>query len=215
MKEIIKTEDGSDTLKDTILNETYHSVKGAFQESLHVYIENGFKKIKKYKISILEVGMGTGLNVMLSLFHKTAEQTVHYQAIEPYPLEPSLLKQLNYFTEPQDQETFRKLHELPYDQELELEPQFFFQKSRDKIQDFDSHELYNLIYYDAFAPLKQPDMWHIDILDKMYDLLDHKGVLVTYCAQGQFKRDLQEVGFTVESPPGPHGKRQITRAIKK
>ena len=216
--EIRVTEDGSKTIFLPELNETYHSSNGAVQESRHIFIQNGLELAEKGEvIRILEVGFGTGLNALLSAsWAEINNQSIHYIGIEAKPLPPELCFQLDY--PPHIGQNAEKIYDALIHCDWEIDNQltthFSIQKREVKIQDFFAVEPTDLIYFDAFGPRVQAEMWDITILEKMYQSLNVGGALVTYCAQGQFKRDLKTVGFSLESLPGPPGKREMTRATK-
>ena len=217
--EIRVTGDGSKTIFLPELNETYHSSNGAVQESRHIFIQNGLELVKKKgAIRILEVGFGTGLNALLSAsWAEKNNQRIHYTGIEAKPLSSELCFQLDY--PPHIGQNAEKIYDALIHCDWEIDNQlsthFSIQKRELKIQDFVAEEPTDLIYFDAFGPRVQAEMWDISILEKMYQSLNAGGALVTYCAQGQFKRDLKAVGFSLESLPGPPGKREMTRATKK
>ena len=214
--EIRVTGDGSKTIFLPELNETYHSSNGAVQESRHIFIQNGLELAEKGEaIRILEVGFGTGLNALLSAsWAEKNNQSIHYTGIEANPLPPELCFQLDY--PPHIGQNAEKIYDALIHCDWEIENQlsthFSIQKREVKIQDFVAVEPIDLIYFDAFGPRVHAEMWDITILEKMYQSLNLGGALVTYCAQGQFKRDLQAVGFSLASLPGPPGKREMTRA---
>lgn len=219
-RELVKTEDGSNTLMVKEINEHYHSVHGALQESAHVFIQSGFEFIAKQlkQINILEVGFGTGLNALLTL--KTSEKTivkVNYVAIEPYLLDSSITKQLKY-TEiigPQYHEAFYTMHHNSVFSPRYISEQFIFMLIHEKLENITlQQQQFQLIYFDAFSPQVQPELWDTEIFNKLYQALSAGGVLVTYSAKGSVKRNLKEAGFVVENLAGPIGKREITRAIK-
>ena len=216
--EIRVTGDGSKTIFLPELNETYHSSNGAVQESRHIFIQNGLELVKKKgAIRILEVGFGTGLNALLSAsWAEKNNQPIHYIGIEAKPLSPELCFQLDY--PPHIGQNAEKIYDALIHCDWEIENQltthFSIQKREVKIQDFAAVENVDLIYFDAFGPRVQAEMWDITILEKMFQSLNAEGALVTYCAQGQFKRNLKAVGFQVEILPGPPGKREMTRATK-
>ncbi len=216
--EIRVTGDGSKTIFLPELNETYHSSNGAVQESRHIFIQNGLDLVKKKgAIRILEVGFGTGLNALLSAsWAEMNNQSIHYIGIEAKPLSPELCFQLDYprHIDQNSEKIYDALIRCDWEMDNQLTPHFSIQKREVKIQDFEAVENVNLIYFDAFGPRVQSEMWDITILEKMYQSLNAGGALVTYCAQGQFKRDLKSVGFILESLPGPPGKREMTRATK-
>jgi len=218
-KELKITEDGSHTLFVPGLNETYHSTHGAIQESMHVFIEAGLKKVKNKTINVLEIGFGTGLNTFLTLLEaKKTESIIKYTSLEAFPLEMSLVSQLNYTSELKLKdsigELFNKLHEVEWESGQSITNEFELKKLKIKLDNFNASEMYDVIYFDAFAPQIQPEMWKVSVFEKMFNCLNNSGILVTYCAKGVVKRGLKEVGFNVESIPGPPGKREMTRAHK-
>jgi tRNA U34 5-methylaminomethyl-2-thiouridine-forming methyltransferase MnmC len=216
--EIRVTGDGSKTIFLPELNETYHSSNGAVQESRHIFIENGLDLVEKQgAIRILEVGFGTGLNALLSAgWAETNNQMIHYIGIEANPLRPELCFQLDYprHIGQNSEKIYDALIHCDWEMDNQLSTHFSIQKREVKIQDFQAIEPIDLIYFDAFGPRVQAEMWDVTILEKMFQSLNSGGALVTYCAQGQFKRDLKAIGFILESLPGPPGKREMTRAIK-
>jgi tRNA U34 5-methylaminomethyl-2-thiouridine-forming methyltransferase MnmC len=217
-QEIRVTGDGSKTIFLPELNETYHSSNGAVQESRHIFIQNGLDLVvNKGNIRILEVGFGTGLNALLSAsWAEKNNQPIQYIGIEAKPLPPELCFQLDYprHIGQHADKIYDELIRCDWEIDNQLTTHFSIQKREMKIQDFVAFEPMDLIYFDAFGPRVQAEMWDITILDKMFQSLNSGGSLVTYCAQGQFKRDLKAVGFSLESLPGPPGKREMTRATK-
>ncbi len=218
--EIKLTADGSHTLFVPELDEHYHSVNGAIQESTHIFINTGLHHIQKDTIHIFEIGFGTGLNAFLTLTDKYAkEKTIHYTAIEAYPLPLSLTSRLNYAEQypASDRLLFQRLHEAEWDRSMEITPHFYLKKLKGDLTSFDYsliEEPVDIIYFDAFAPDKQPDMWTQNIFDQMYAITTPQGVLVTYCAKGSVRRMMQQAGYKVERLPGPPGKREMLRATK-
>lgn len=217
-QEIRVTGDGSKTIFLPELNETYHSSNGAVQESRHIFIQNGLDLVvNKGNIRILEVGFGTGLNALLSAsWAEKNNQPIQYIGIEAKPLLPELCFQLDYprHIGQHADKIYDELIRCDWEIHNQLTTHFSIQKREMKIQDFVAFEPMDLIYFDAFGPRVQAEMWDITILEKMIQSLNSGGALVTYCAQGQFKRDLKAVGFSLESLPGPPGKREMTRATK-
>ncbi|MBT29523.1 MAG: methyltransferase [Thalassobius sp.] len=219
---IIETGDGSHTLFNEALNETYHSTHGALTESQHVFIKEGLsyysdKNPDKKKISILEIGFGTGLNAMLTLqaaIEKNLE--IFYYTLEPYPVETEVIEKLNYKSlfEETYQPYYNQLHELPWEVENKVVDNFSIVKTTTGLENLSFSEQFDLVYFDAFAPRKQPELWEVASLKNAITPLKAKGVLVTYCAMGAFKRNLKSLDVLVESIPGPPGKREMTRAIK-
>jgi len=216
---IIVTEDGSHSLLNESMDETYHSRHGAMQESVYVFIEKGlgFRQAKDNlnEISILEVGFGTGLNAWLSLQWATTKAiNLNYHTLETVPLSKDIWEFLNYSREG-DISGFQKLHEAPWQLWSEICNNFLLFKDNQSLQtaDLQSNQ-YDLIYFDAFAPNKQPEMWEQPMLGKVVNSMKSGSVFVTYCAKGQLKRDLKSLGLVVESLVGPPGKREMIRAVK-
>lgn len=221
---ILRTGDGSPTLYRTDLDETYHSTHGAVQESLLVYIRNGLDWYagghpRQGPVRVFEVGFGTGLNALLSLrWSLVSGVGLDYTAIEPFPLPESLTGILDYATGLEWEEGggyFAELHRAPWARRIPVAAGFTLEKILVPLEDYVFPPgQYQVVYYDAFAPSKQPGMWHKENLTRVRDALETGGVLVTYCAQGQFRRDLRDMGFRVELLPGPPGKREVLRAVK-
>lgn len=215
------TEDGSHTVLAQELNEHYHSTHGALQESRHVFIEAGLHQACRIpgEINILEIGFGTGLNVLLTLAdHAIEGHTINYTAFEPYPLQAELAAELNYTAfsglEP-FQEDFLKMHRQPFGIREVIRESFYLTKEKVKAEaSVLTASTYHLVYFDAFSPNIQPELWTEEVFHAMYACLKPGGILVTYCAKGIVKRTLKGVGFRVESLPGPPGKFQMTRALK-
>ncbi|MCS6821391.1 MAG: tRNA (5-methylaminomethyl-2-thiouridine)(34)-methyltransferase MnmD [Microscillaceae bacterium] len=220
--EIVETADGSHSIFSTDFGENYHSRHGALQESKHVFIEAGLNYVLTYKekIDLLEVGLGTALNALLTLqtvLDVPAE--VHYVGLEPLPVPMELVKQLNYpqllSADGYLQDFFFKIHECPWEEKVEILGNFSITKHQTSLESFSTNfPSFDLVYFDAFAPVKHPVLWEVPALQHLHSLMRVGGILVTYCAKGQFKRNLKEVGFLVEALPGPKGKREMTRATK-
>lgn len=217
---IITTEDGSHSLYDEELNETYHSTRGAWGESMHVFIKEGlehwlFRNGSK-EVSILEVGLGTGLNAFLTALHAEKwQQNIHFTSLEPFPLQKEIYENLNYHKSEGERTLFMKIHEAEWEKEVRITDSFALHKTIQNLEDFNAVKRLDLIFFDAFAPSKQPDVWSFDHLKKCFDLLEKGGVLTTYCAQGQFKRNLADVGFEVETLQGAMGKKEMVRGVKR
>jgi tRNA U34 5-methylaminomethyl-2-thiouridine-forming methyltransferase MnmC len=216
------TGDGSHTLFVPELNENYHSYHGAYAEAVHVFIETGLRSAfdQFEKVNVFEVGFGTGLNATLAYeFATKHHKSVSYTGIEKFPLEMEIIHQLNYkeFWKDSSLDTaFEKMHTVQWNEAVQMNEDFIFKKLDGAVQDYifeNNH--YHLIFFDAFAPEKQPDMWTVELFKKLFDSLQPQGALVTYCAKGQFKRDLKAAGFEVETLPGPPGKREMVRGVKR
>ncbi len=221
MQKLIMTEDGSTTLFVESLNEHYHSTFGAIQESLHIFIEAGLKNQLKRKkqIKILEIGFGTGLNALLTYKEaRIKDVLINYCGIEAFPVKPTLIKQLNFGEILKDDllnEKFKILHQIEWGQIFDLDTNFKIQKLHQRIEltELDDNQ-FDLVYFDAFAPDIQPELWTELIFDNIYKCMVPEGILVTYSVKGDVKRALKSVGFEIEKLPGPKGKREILRAIK-
>lgn len=224
MPQIIITKDNSPTIFSEQFNAHYHSLYGAVQESQYVFVENGLKffyqQHSKKEIKILEIGWGTGLNCFLTILEHQrnfVHQHIEYIGIEKHPLENSIISELSEcYPFHQNTELFLALHSKEL--KIQLHQNFVLQKILLDINDA-LHQIkdssIDVIYYDAFAPSSQPEMWYYSIFEKLYLLMNTDAVLVTFCAKGEFKRMLKKIGFVVENPPGAAGKREMTRAIKK
>ena len=213
------TADGSHTLFVPELDEHYHSVNGAIQESMHVFIRNGLLQLpEKKEIRILEIGFGTGLNALLTLLHaEEKEKTIHYTSLELYPLDSEIITTLNYPSQLGRSEAatfFNALHAAPWEDETAITPHFTLLKRNADFTVCAFSDKYDLIYFDAFAPEKQPDMWEQPLFDRIAASTNEGGILTTYCAKGEVRRRLQNSGFKVNRLPGPPGKRQMIQAVK-
>ena len=212
------TDDGAPTLYLPDLDEHYHSTKGALTEARHVYIDMALRARAKPEINLLEIGFGTGLNAWLTLLAAREQGlNIHYTAFELYPLAPEVADRLDYpaLTAPQQAFLFARLHRCEWDKPVAIDPQFTLLKRHADLTNTPVEGLYDVIYFDAFAPEKQPEMWSEAIFRNLYGHLAPGGILTTYCAKGEIRRRLQHIGFTVERLPGPpHGKREILRATK-
>lgn len=215
--ELFVTEDGTHTLFVPELNEHYHSIHGAMQESIHVFIEAGLKSVIKKDIKILEIGFGTGLNALLTLHYAFNNNlNIDYHTLEYYPIPNDKIQQLNYagFFPSRYAELFNVMHICAWNGPVTIEENFKLLKINASFINFLPTEKYDLIYFDAFGPDKQPEMWTENLMQKLFDCLNNKGILTTYSAKGQVKRNLKKAGFTIELIPGPPGKREMIRAVK-
>jgi tRNA U34 5-methylaminomethyl-2-thiouridine-forming methyltransferase MnmC len=214
MGRIIKpTGDGSFTIFDEQVGECFHSIHGAVQESQHVFIRSGFDWCQKASVRVFEVGFGSGLNAYLTLIRANETQKrVDYEAIELFPISPDLVKTFAHGIE--DIAVFERMHDLPWQVKVPVTPDFYLTKRQENILEAKILGPFDIVYFDAFSPEKQPELWTEDLFARIFDIMDEPSALVTYCAKGEIKRRLRRVGFRVESLPGPPGKREITRAIK-
>lgn len=215
---IIPTADNSHTLFVPELNETYHSQNGAINEAEIVYIQAGLAHVatQKKDIRIFELGLGTGLNALLTWLHAEKNGlTIYYDAVEKFPISHAISTQLNYAHELKADNKLERLHTAPWEIQSRLSVHFELTKIHSDIYDsiLPTHH-YDLIYYDAFGPSKQAEIWEFKILERICKSIKPNGTLVTYCSQGQFRRNLIQLGFSIEKLPGPTGKREITRATK-
>lgn len=214
----ITTEDGSDSIYVPALDETYHSKHGAIQESTHVFIENGLlpsnANDEKGHVSILEFGFGTGLNALLSFLFAKNKVDIDYTTLEKYPIEPKEAAQLNYGQQLEAVETFEKMVTCEWDTWQSISDTFRLRKIETDFRNYIPDQAFDLLYFDAFAPSKQPELWSIEVLEICYEALHENGIFVTYSAKGQLRRDLKELGFKVERLPGPPGKFEMLRATK-
>ncbi|MDR2407587.1 MAG: tRNA (5-methylaminomethyl-2-thiouridine)(34)-methyltransferase MnmD [Bacteroidales bacterium] len=221
-RQIITTADGSSSIYVENLKEHYHSIHGAIGESQHIFIQSGLcsdnlKQIQR--ISILEIGFGTGLNALLTYFasHTTA-QKIDYFAIEPYPLTEKEIKALNYaniLPYPQAKEVFQRIHVAEWETNKSISNHFFITKRKLSALDMilpSNH--FDLVYFDAFSPEVQPELWTNVIFEKIFDSMKCHAVFVTYSTKGDVKRTLKQTGFRIEKLQGPVGKREILRGFK-
>jgi len=223
LKKIIleTTADGSHTLFVPELNEHYHSTNGALQESKLVFIQNGLLHVPACvkEINVLEVGFGTGLIALLTVLEaKKERRKINYVAIEPEPVNPQFISQLNYADVIGGTEAtgyFKKLHEAGWVYPSFLSDYFIINKIQARLEDVSLRDSqFNLVYFDAFGPEVQPELWSDEIFTQLYNCMKPDGILVTYSCKGTVKRALKVAGFTVEKLPGPAGKREVLRAMK-
>lgn len=221
-RRIVKTADGSHTLELVGMDEHYHSTFGALQESRHVFIKAGMLALteKNSVLHVLEVGFGTGLNALLTLLEaEKANLKVFYHALEPFPLQREEYERLNYpalMEEKDQEETFMKFHESEWDKDIEISPGFTLRKESSGLGEANLRAgFFHLVYFDAFGPDTQPELWTQPMFEKVSLAMKAGGILTTYCAKGSVKRAMKASGFDIEKLPGPPGKREITRAIKR
>ena len=219
MKRLIKiTDDGSSTLYVPELNEHYHSTFGAVQESRHVFINNGLKSLKKKNISILEVGFGTGLNALLTFLENEKYKSIDYYGLELYPLNWQFIEKLGFdkylnLTE-KESNYFREIHNTPWEQPAEISKNFTLLKQNTDFTEYIIPKKIDLVYFDAFAPQIQPDLWTEKIFRNLFNAINEKGILVTYSAKGEVRRNMLNAGFIINRLPGPPGKREMIQAMK-
>ena len=219
-REVVITADGSKTIRIIDLDENYHSSHGALQEANHVFIENGLNSLaNQTEISIFEMGLGTGLNAFLTAI-KAGELglKVNYFGIEAFPVQIDEIIELDYknLMGEQFSDLYLSIHESEWNKLVEINANFSLKKIKGELQNEEMPQaFFDIVYYDAFGPRAQDEMWSKELFQKMYDSIKQGGFLVTYCAKGQVKRDLKSVGFTIEPLPGPPGKREMTRAWKR
>ncbi|MDL2320618.1 tRNA (5-methylaminomethyl-2-thiouridine)(34)-methyltransferase MnmD [Alistipes sp. OttesenSCG-928-B03] len=209
--EIVPTADGSQTLRHPVMGETYHSVNGAVAESRHVFISNGFDLCAKDEVAILEVGFGSGLNALLTL-NAAREQgrRVRYTAVELYPMSPETAAAMTYAADP----AFMALHASEWGAPQEITHGFSLHKVAADLTEVQFATIFDVVYFDAFAPDCQPQLWTREVFAKLHKAMSPDGALVTYSAKGDVKRALREAGFEVRRLPGAPGKRHMLRAVK-
>ncbi len=218
---IITTSDGSHTLQSELINDTYHSIHGAGTEAQLVYIENGllysFQQVEE-TIHVLEIGFGTGLNALLTAIEATKQRRkVVYYTLEPFPINEEIVLGLNYgslFTNQEDSELFEKIHQCKWNRYVVINDFFSLIKIDTSLQEIDfGCSFFHVVYFDAFGPDKQPELWHQELFAKIAKNLIYPAVLSTYSTKGDVKRALKNVGFKIEKLAGPPGKREVLRAI--
>lgn len=219
--DLVMTQDGSYTLYSKDHRVTYHSKYGAIQESNHVFVDSGLLPVlkQKDKISILELGFGTGLNVLLTWKNIVEKETVHvnYHSFDVFPLPEDLLNACVYEDHLKIPKSISKsILTSEWDKLVEVDSRFILTKhNKDILKETLSDNYFDIVYFDAFSPESQPELWSISLFEKIYESMTNEAVLVTYCAKGEVKRILKKIGFTLESLPGPPGKREMTRATKR
>jgi len=215
---IFTTQDGSHSIQSDQHGVSYHSKYGAIQESRHVFLSAGLfpKLVSQEEVRVLEIGLGTGLNALLTrLEGEQRQQAIHYTALEAYPITLEQASQLNY---PQilgiEHDLFLDLHACEWAQPHLLSSSFQFTKLQQRFEDLDFDSAFDVIYFDAFAPTAQPELWEPAVLKKVVRAMAPGSIFVTYCAKGAVKRALKSLGLDVEALQGPPGKREMTRARK-
>ncbi|OQY92519.1 MAG: hypothetical protein B6D37_14600 [Sphingobacteriales bacterium UTBCD1] len=224
-RKIILTEDGSHSILIPGLNVTYHSMHGSIRESMHVFIESGMvfylKGHSNQTIRIFEMGLGTGLNALLTYIGSEKRGLkVYYNAVELFPLSEDEIQMLNYCEQIGSgdlKHIFKFIHSCAWEKSINLSPFFTLHKTKINLINFKPekpHQSFDLIFFDAFDPKVQPELWSTEIFGKMFSILKENGILVTYSSKGDVRRAMRSAGFSVEKIPGPKGKREIVRARK-
>lgn len=213
------TDDGSYTLHLEEMDETYHSTHGALTEAQYVYIQNGFSRVETKHINILEIGFGTGLNVLVTLDAFLKQENIapiHYHSLEKYPVDNQIISELHYgaLLHPDRNDIFEKIHTAPWGESVEIIPGFTLHKQQIDLLTDDLKGNFDLVYYDAFAPSKQPEMWSNNIIQKVVDTMKEGSLLSTYCVQGDAKRAFKTAGLKLKRLPGPPGKRHMLIGTK-
>lgn len=212
------TADGSLTLHSEALGEHYHSMFGAVAESEHVYIRQGFGSCVKQHLDLLEVGLGTGLNALLTLVEaQRSGRQVNYLALEPFPLPPDVVGALDHpgsIGRPDLAGTFHRLMSAAPDETLSPFPGSTFRRSLARVQDLEMKAAFDLVYFDAFAPKVQPEMWTADVFRMLYAAMRPGALLVTYCAKGDVRRAMRDAGLMPELVQGPPGKYKMLKAFR-
>jgi len=212
-----RTSDKSDTLYVPALDEHYHSVHGALQESMHVYIKEGLCQITKPVFAVFEMGFGTGLNTLLSIIEATKKgMDIDYHSLEFHPLSSDVTNRLNYIRliEPEFQSFFETIHSCKWGGPNKINNNFCLTKIKADILTYKLIHKYDLIYWDAFGPEKQPELWQTGLFHRIYEAINPEGIFVTYSAKGVVRRNLEATGFMVTKITGPPGKREMIRARK-
>ncbi len=222
-RSIVVTSDGSTTIGIPSWNEHYHSTHGAVNEALHVFIQHGLRYWQSQNpdlacCNILEIGFGTGLNAWLTFLNNgNSNLSIFYDGIDAFPVQLEFIEALNFtqLTEPSKADIFYTMHNQKWDEHLGLTQNFFLTKIQSTFESINARGTYDLIYFDAFGPRVQPELWTVEMFQKMHNSLKPGGILVTYCAKGSVRRAMLEVGLQVERLNGPPGKREMLRASKK
>ena len=215
--ELILTSDGSHSLFVPEIDECYHSTHGAVQESLHIFIDAGLRQCHISEINILEIGFGTGLNAFLTLLEaERSEKQIKYTSLELFPVENHIALKLNYpdILAPEKRLTFEQMHTCTWNEEIQLSPFFGLNKIKTDFTEFVFKNNFDVVFFDAFSPEKQPEMWSDKQFEKIYSHCNPGAILTTYCAKGVVRRTMKSAGFEVERIQGPPGKREMLRGVK-
>lgn len=225
-REIIDTGDGSHSIAIPGMQVTYHSRHGAIQESMHVFIEAALRNTAG-DVHIFETGFGTGLNALLTLLDAEQQQrNILYETIEPFPLTITEAAQLNYCTvlnRADLQPLFDQLHTCAWEAPVSITPHFTFKKRRLSLLDLSTDlpvslstdQPVSIVYFDAFAPTIQPELWTTAVFTSLYERTAVNGILTTYSSKADVRRAMEAAGFSIEKIPGPWGKREMIRATRR
>lgn len=218
---LVQTADGSSTIYNELVGENYHSKHGALQESQHVFLKSGLQHYQEHaavrSISVLEVGFGTGLNFLISAdYCRAADLTLEYTGIEAYPLSEEMIFSTGYdqYVSAETWTAFKQQYAAALGSPRELNTCCRLEISPVKLMEFDSSRLFDVMYFDAFAEIHQPEMWSVDALTHITKFIKPGGVFVTYAITGNLKRAMKSLGFSIEKAPGAPGKREMLRATK-
>ena len=215
-RELLKTADGSNTVSIPELDITYRSRHGALQESLIVFIEAGLEfrwsMAPGEPLRLFEMGFGTGLNALLTAHAAVRNRrSIVYTTMEPYPLETAITNSLDYDN---GGDTLALLHQCDWNKSVEINEYFSFRKHQLKLAGFETSEQFDLVYFDAFGPVTQPEIWSPESFAKIFSMMNKGATLVTYCSKSVVRRTMKDVGFVVNKIPGPRGKREMVRATR-
>lgn len=217
-RKIITTNDGSHTLLVPALNEQYHSIHGAVKEAEHVFLNMGLDEClrsERDSINVFEVGFGTGLNALLSAQWATSKQKkLAYTSVEKFPVSKMEFQQLNYGDILNGSELYTKITGAKWGDFTTVSNVFSLRKLKLDLLKDTLPNGFDVVFFDAFAPNKQPELWDTLVFEKIYGIMSENSLMVTYCCQGQAKRNMISAGFEVEKVPGPPGKREMLRARK-
>ena len=217
-RRVMMTEDGSHTMFENGMEEPYHSTHGALQESMHIFIKQGLHTVEQPSVRILELGFGTGLNTLLTLNESISlHLDIYYHTVEKYPLKDFEYNLLNYekVIDPSPEGMLYRIHSCPWGEAVKISDQFTLYKEEADFRAMNLPPNINLVYFDAFSPEKQPELWTTNIFDSISQVTDSGAILVTYSSKGIVRRALTSCGFDVYKVAGPPGKREMIRAIKR
>lgn len=214
--ELFRTLDGSFTIRHDQNSPLFSSSQGAKSEKQYIFVDQGFNFLDKEEINILEIGFGSGLNCFLTLM-ASKNKKIYYHTLEKYIVPLELAQKLNYHSNQDEKELFLKLHQAPWNTPNKITENFTLEKTNidliDYIKKYDEQS-YNLIYFDAFAPNDDNQLWTLEVFNYIYNVCQKDAILLTYCSKGIVKQNLRDAGFLVKRIPGPLNKRHILRCQK-